>query len=289
MAFLDMFDKIDDIIYKPVEAICDWTKEPLRKWEHERNMEAQAENIAAAGCEKAADREHEVIMAKQTADIQMALAEQEAENAVAEKRLNQELIEQERASVTADIEARAMMDINIRKVNAEIDELINDATFARFNKALQSIKEYKIEMAKVTSEIYVNIQNIAFDLRKKAQDLVYTHTERYIAMQTEARKQQKEELKQIAINFADNERVRIRLEDQVIDSTADIINAAKKFITELNEDIKRLNENADKFINEATTNSMKFVEDNSIWMLQNKLSVSDINAISAEKLKKLND
>lgn len=52
MAFLDMFDKIDDIIYKPVEAICDWTKEPLRKWEHERNMEAQAENIAAADWKK---------------------------------------------------------------------------------------------------------------------------------------------------------------------------------------------------------------------------------------------
>lgn len=39
MGFFDMFDKMDDIVYKPIETICDWFKEPLRKKAHQREME----------------------------------------------------------------------------------------------------------------------------------------------------------------------------------------------------------------------------------------------------------
>lgn len=42
MGVLDMFDKLDDIIYKPVETLCDWVEEPLRKWGHEREMAGAA-------------------------------------------------------------------------------------------------------------------------------------------------------------------------------------------------------------------------------------------------------
>ena len=47
MAVLDMFDKLDDIIYKPVETVCDWIKEPLRAFEHRREMKRQQMNIEA--------------------------------------------------------------------------------------------------------------------------------------------------------------------------------------------------------------------------------------------------
>ena len=48
MAILDMFDKLDDIIYKPIETICEWAKEPLRRSQakreaDERNQEANIE------------------------------------------------------------------------------------------------------------------------------------------------------------------------------------------------------------------------------------------------------
>ena len=42
MSVLDMFDKIDDIIYKPIETICEWTKEPLRRWERQHQLEMTA-------------------------------------------------------------------------------------------------------------------------------------------------------------------------------------------------------------------------------------------------------
>lgn len=47
MGFLDMFDKLDDIIYKSIEAITDWVKEPLKRWEGERDIEKQAALINA--------------------------------------------------------------------------------------------------------------------------------------------------------------------------------------------------------------------------------------------------
>ena len=30
MAFFDMFDKLDDIIYEPIKLITDWAREPLK-------------------------------------------------------------------------------------------------------------------------------------------------------------------------------------------------------------------------------------------------------------------
>ena len=33
-----MFDKLDDIIYKPIETICNWMQEPLRQFETGREI-----------------------------------------------------------------------------------------------------------------------------------------------------------------------------------------------------------------------------------------------------------
>lgn len=96
MSFFDMFDKIDDIIYKPVETICEWTKEPLKRWEHQRDMETQSQNIEAEERARRENYQHEMEMAQKTADNEMA-----------KKRLDQALTEEERKSVTEDMAARA--------------------------------------------------------------------------------------------------------------------------------------------------------------------------------------
>ena len=46
--------------------------------------------------------------------------------------------------------------------------------------------------------------------------------------------------------FADNERVRIRMEDAVIDQMTNMITTANSFIKELSEDMKRLNGSIDE-------------------------------------------
>ena len=52
MAILDMFDKLDDILYKPVELICDWVHEPLRRMEHKRDMQKE-QNLAEIEADRA--------------------------------------------------------------------------------------------------------------------------------------------------------------------------------------------------------------------------------------------
>lgn len=40
MGILQMFDKLDDIIYKPIEALSDWVTEPLKTRKHNRDLKS---------------------------------------------------------------------------------------------------------------------------------------------------------------------------------------------------------------------------------------------------------
>jgi len=55
-----MFDKLDDIIYKPIELVTDWAKEPLRRWEHKRNIEQERARIDAEIQNRIKEKEAEV-------------------------------------------------------------------------------------------------------------------------------------------------------------------------------------------------------------------------------------
>ena len=175
MAVLDMFDKLDDIIYKPVETVCDWIKEPLRTFEHRREMKRQQMNIEATERANAAARAHELNLSRQA-----------AENDAAQKRLDQELIEEERESIRADLEARAKIDADIRRWNTEIDQMILEQEDARRDRLVECIKRYQIDLANATTDIVENIGMMSLELREKANELVQQKTESYIEMQKKA-------------------------------------------------------------------------------------------------------
>ncbi len=54
-SILKMFDKLDDIIYKPIETATEWAKEPLRDKQHKRDM-AEKEKDATLAQEMAAHK-----------------------------------------------------------------------------------------------------------------------------------------------------------------------------------------------------------------------------------------
>ena len=54
-SILKMFDKLDDIIYKPIETVTEWAKEPLRDKQHKRDM-AEKEKDATLAQEMAAHK-----------------------------------------------------------------------------------------------------------------------------------------------------------------------------------------------------------------------------------------
>ena len=217
MGFFDMFDKIDDIVFEPVKAISNWINEPLNKFQHKRDLEAE-QNRAAIEEEKI--------------------------------RLNAELeIQRERA----DAELAA----DQRKWNAEIDQMIADQEDARSDKLVESIKRYQIDLANASRDIINSIGEMSLELREKANKLVQEKTNDYIALQKAATDDATQRLTIIGERFANNERVRIRMEDSVIDNMDAVINHANNFITELSEDIKRLNQNIDILARESVDNINK--------------------------------
>lgn len=248
MALWDMFDKIDDIIYKPVESICEWTKEPLKRWEHKRDMEKQEQNIVAEEHAREECHQHEKEMAQQSAD-----------NELAKKRLEQELTERERASIIADIEARARIENDVRMQNAKIEQIILQEEDARRDRLVQCLKRYQIDLANATIDIVNSIGIMSLELRERANCLVLEKTQEYIAIQEKSKDDAMKRLEEIGIRFANNERVRIRMEDSVINNMEAIINQADKFITEIAEDFKRLNQNTDELMRIGMENTNKYI------------------------------
>ncbi len=249
MGLFDMFDKIDDIVYKPVETICEWTKEPLRKWEHKRDMETQAQNIAAAEREKAAARAHEEVMAKQA-----------YENEAAQKKLDQQIIEQERASQAADYEARAKVDADIRRWNAEIDQMILEQEDARRDRLVECMKRYQIDLANAARDIVNSIGLMSLELRSKANEMVLEKTKEYRALQDESKKQSMIELKEVKEMFFNDDPDTYKIMvSNIMEERRSAIDLAGRFIVELSEDMKRLNQNTDELMRMGMENTNKYI------------------------------
>lgn len=206
MAFLDMFDKLDDIIYKPVESICDWIGEPLKKWNHKRDMQS----------------------VQQQAQI-------EAERSELETRLDAQ-----REEDAARLQAEQ------RKWNAEIDNMIAEQEDARRDRLVEAIKNYQIELASASRDIVNSIGQMSLELRGKANDLVLEKMKAYKKIQDDAKEQSMLELKDAKETFleSDPDTYRILVND-IMQERRSMIETAEKFIIELSEDLKRLNQNSD--------------------------------------------
>lgn len=209
MGFLDMFDKLDDIIYKPVEALCNWINEPLRAFEHKRSIKT----------------------AKNNADIEAAQRKQDAE------------LEAMRQRSAAELQA------DQRRWNAEIDQMIAQQEDERRDRLVESIKRYQIELATASRDIVNSIGLMSLELRNKANDLVIEKTQEYIRIQDEAKRQSLFQLQEAKDMFfeTDPETYRVLVGD-IMNERRNMVDTASKFISELSEDLKRLNQNSDELM-----------------------------------------
>lgn len=219
-SMLEMFDKLDDIIYKPIETVCDWIKEPMKSLE--------------------AGRERKKM--KVSADIEMDMRKQEAE------------LQAYNARQTVELE------IDQRRWNAEIDEMIAEQESQRRDKLVESIKRYQIDLATATRDIVESIGLMSLELRERANALMLEKTQEYRQLQNEATENAMQRLDDINHRFANNERVRLRMEDSVINQMDTVVDAANKFINELAEDFRRLNMNTDNLMQMGMENINRYLE-----------------------------
>ncbi len=224
MNFLGMFDKLDDIIYKPIELITDWAHEPLKAREYQRS-EQRAENEL----------------------------KREIERKTAEQRIASEMKMKEREQET-DIEIKK--ETEVVRIIAEIEEWKRDQEFNRMKAVSEAISKYQKELTQLNLDAVNAIGNMQIELREKAQNLVYEKTIKYKELQDMAWKDASEDLKKIEIDFSDNEVARDILTRSVEARLTNIIDVARNFLNELNEDIRSINNN----ISLLTESGQKFIE-----------------------------
>lgn len=206
MALLDMFDKLDDIVYEPVRVICDYLHAPI----------------------KAVDAHIETRKEQRFVDIEKARKQLEVD------------IENQKANANIELDAKR------RRLNAEIDNMIAANELRRNNALVEAIKQYQLDLSQASEECVRQIGLMSLELRERANNLVIEKTKEYTALQDKSKADAKTELKEIEEMFAGNERVRMKMEDAVIDQMTNMITTANNFIKELSEDMKRLNGNIDE-------------------------------------------
>lgn len=120
---------------------------------------------------------------------------------------------------------------------------------------------------------------MSIELRERANNLMLEQTQKYRAMQDDAIEKSTQRLEDIQIRFANNERVRIRMEESIMNQVDMIVANADRFINELNDDIKRLNQNIDALTGKGFDNANRMLEP-----LAQQLGVSGIENPKRELL-----
>lgn len=240
-----MFDKLDDIIYKPIELITDWAREPIKARDHKRK-------------EQSADNELK-------RDIERKTAEQKIASKIKMKEREKE----------ADIEVKK--ETEVVRILTEIQEWKKDQEFNRMKAVSEAISKYQKKLMQLNVNAVNDIGHMQIELREKAQNLVYEKTIKYKDLQRTATKEAMEDLKNVEIDFSDNEAAKKILNEAIEDRLKNIINVAANFLEELNDDIRSINKN----ITLLAESGHRFVEEH--------LTHFQDLGFSAEEIKKLKE
>jgi hypothetical protein len=237
MAFnlLNMFDKLDDIIYKPIELVTDWAKEPLRSFEHKRIQDAEEQKLIR-------DKD---------------LLEKESEIKLKEKE--------------KEFEFQIRKETEVIKILTEIEEWKKDEEFRRNKDISEAIIKFQQDLQKINRDAINCMGNMQLELREKAQKLVYEKTVSYKDLQRLATQEAMEDFKKINEEFKDDEFVREILGESIRLRLSNIINTAHNFLLELNKDIGLLNSNIDLL----TKSGQNFIQEHlsNFNMLQGDLNL----------------
>ena len=209
MGFFNMFDKLDDIVFEPIKVVTDWAREPLKRWEDER------------------DTKKSLLFKK---------VENEALKEAEEKEFEREIRRKE-----TDANLIIRKETEIQRIIMEIDELAKDKELARMKSTTEAIISYKERLTSVNMGAIDAIGNMQLDLRKKAQALVYEKTIAYKELQDRAFHEAADDLKRIEKEFGDNSIAQEILIKAVDMRLTNIINTANSFLQELASDITLIN------------------------------------------------
>ncbi len=219
MKFLNMFDKLDDIVYEPVKVVCDAFRQPLK------NMDAANERKKM---------ETESRLQREVKDFEMNL---ELKRKQAEMQLN----------------------IEERKLNEEINQMIIDKDFERTMKKAEFIKRYQEDIIKLGATINSSLGKMSIELRDSAQSLVLEKTKQYINLQLEAKERLKNDLKDLNDLFGNDEESKSMMRKVSFEQIQIILESTKNFINSMNHDIENMTANIDEITKKTISNVDRYL------------------------------
>jgi hypothetical protein len=266
MSLLDKLSKLGDVILKPVEAMTDWTKEPLRKWDHERNEEAKV---------KEHNRKVEQELRQKTVEANL---QNEKINFESKIKMNEDSAKLERELKQKEVETELEIkkETEIKKILIELDEWKKDQEIQRMERVSEAIMRYQEQLTKLNVNATNAIGHMQLELRERAQELVYYKTIKYKELQDLALKEAMADLEKIDASFSNNEIAKNILIKAVDKKLSNIIDTAQNFLLELNSDIKLLNQS----INLLTERGQSFIESHLAHFHVAELPMNEIKMIN---------
>lgn len=216
--------KLGDVLMSPVNMLCNWAEEPLRRAEYKRQEESKDKNV-----------------------------QREIERQVGvEKSLSNQRMKEEEFSTNMKIKSQT----EIVRIISEIEELKKDKEFERMKVVSNSIMTYQKELARINIEVVDAIGSMRIDLQRKAYDLIHEKSLQYDDLQNKAIQQAQDQLDKIDNSPNMSESSRTILTNAVDKKLAGIIDNATRFIEQLNDDMQLIS----KDINLITSSGQNFIQ-----------------------------
>lgn len=264
MGLLSGIGKVFKAVTSPLGVLEDWAKEPLKRWENNR----QQQN---------ADRE-----------VERRIREQTGVESVKSQ------LRREEVELQASLEIK--MQTEIARINAETEQWAKDEEFKRQEGYYEMSLNFSKKMGELMLNIADNLSKMEVESLNMAQNLVLEKTREYKALQDESAKEFQEEMRMILKEFSEDEEIKKIMLDTSKQKYQNILNATERFLISLEEEIKRINQNRTGLIDtvrkstdnllRATTNQMTLSSSNTnIKHIQGRISNDDIEDVQAEEVK----
>ncbi|WP_428565693.1 MAG: hypothetical protein ACP59X_05010 [Solidesulfovibrio sp. DCME] len=208
MGIIDLFattvGKVGDAVTRSVEGILEWTSEPLKSFQHKRDLAREK----LLHC-------NEVEKVKILADL-----------------------ESDRLKLIADLEIKKETEVN--RINNEILQFTKDQDLQRQKDISDAIIHYQREYNTLVAEFISNISQLHIDLIDKAQDMIKRRLLDYKELQKEIRQEALTEYKDICASMGNDEFGKEFLISSLKRTVDDLLDTSSSIVKDLNDDLRRL-------------------------------------------------
>ena len=151
------------------------------------------------------------------------------------------------------------LELENRRLNAEIDDQIAARELDRQKKIMDAIESYQKSMADCSISIGESLGIMSIELRDRAMKLVEERRRDYEETQNRASERAMSQLETISQKFPEGSKAREIMEDSVGKQLSNIIDTATHFMQTIDEDFRNLLANVDQITRNSIENSNQYI------------------------------